>query len=160
MPTTRIADGFEDKILSLLKTNTPKKAMYGRWKKLSKPKTKNTRKKKKKHHKKKKNKLKIEYLEIFGHFLQQKKKKKKGIREKKYNERLFKDRKIRDVRRLFEQEEKDYYKPKRVNNFRNNYYIEYESNGDKNGKLSLDGYLDEIELYMRNIIIDLQNSYT
>ena len=92
--------------------------------------------------------------------MQQKKKKKKGIREKKYNERLFKDRKIRDVRRLFEQEEKDYYKPKRVNNFRNNDYIEHESNGDKNGKLSLDGYLDEIELYMRNIIIDLQNSYT
>ena len=30
VPTTRIADGFEDKILSLLKTNTPKKAMYGR----------------------------------------------------------------------------------------------------------------------------------
>ena len=54
MPTTRIADGFEDKILSLLKTNTPKKAMYGRWKKLSKPKTKNTRKKKKTSQKEKK----------------------------------------------------------------------------------------------------------
>ena len=93
-------------------------------------------------------------------FCNRRRKKRKESERKKHNERLFKDRKIRDVRRLFEQEEKDYYKPKRVNNFRNNDYIEHESNGDKNGKLSLDGYLDEIELYMRNIIIDLQNSYT
>ena len=35
---------------------------------------------------------------------------------------------------LFEQEDKDYYKPKRVNNFWNNDYIEYESNGDKSRK--------------------------
>ena len=27
--------------------------------------------------------------------------------------------------------EEDYYKPERVNKFRNNNYIEYESNGDK-----------------------------
>ena len=39
-------------------------------------------------------------------------------------------------------------------------YIEYESNGDRNRKLSLDKYLNKIELYLRNIIIDLQNSNT
>ena len=92
--------------------------------------------------------------------MQQKKKKRKEWDRKKHSERLFKDRKIRDIRRLFEQEEEDYYKPKRVNNFWNNNYIEYDSNEDKNGMLSLDRYINKIEPYLRNIIIDLQSSYT
>ena len=71
----------------------------------------------------------------------------------------MKNRMIRDIRTLFEQEE-DYYKPKRLNNFWNNNYIEYENNGDKNRNLSLDYYLNKIKLYLRNIIIDLQNSDT
>ena len=63
------------------------------------------------------------------------------------------------MRILFEQEkEEDYYEPERVNNFRNNNYIEYESNGDKNTKLSLDEYLNKIKSYLRNIIINLQIS--
>ena len=63
------------------------------------------------------------------------------------------------MRTLFEQEkEEDYYEPERVNNFRNNNYIEYESNGDKNTKLSLDEYLNKIKSYLRNIIINLQIS--
>ena len=63
------------------------------------------------------------------------------------------------MRILFEQEkEEDYYEPERVNNFQNNNYIEYESNGDKNTKLSLDEYLNKIESYLRNIIINLQIS--
>ena len=62
---------------------------------------------------------------------------------------------IRDIRTLFEQEEKVYYKPKRVSNLWNNNYIEYESNDDKNRNLSLDKYLEKIEPYLRNIIIDL-----
>ena len=40
---------------------------------------------------------------IFGHFLKQKK-----------NERIIKDRIIRDIRTLLEQEEEDYFKPKRA----------------------------------------------
>ena len=56
---------------------------------------------------------------------------------------------------LFVQEE-DYYDPKRVNNFWNNNYIEYENNGDKNTNLSLDKYLNKIKTYLRNIIINLQ----
>ena len=48
--------------------------------------------------------------------------------------------------------------PKRVSNFWNNNYIEYEINGDKNRNLSLDKYLNRIEPQLRNIIIDLQNS--
>ena len=63
------------------------------------------------------------------------------------------------MRILFEQEkEEDYYEPERVNNFQNNNYIEYESNGDKNTKLSHDEYLNKIESYLRNIIINLQIS--
>ena len=66
---------------------------------------------------------------------------------------------MRDIRTLFEQEE-DYYKPIRVNIFWSNNYIEYESNGDENRNVSLDEYLYKIEPYLRNIIIDLQNSDT
>ena len=55
----------------------------------------------------------------------------------------IKDRIIRGIRILFSQEE-DYYKPKRVINFWNNNYIEYDSNGDKNKILSLDEYLNKI----------------
>ena len=63
------------------------------------------------------------------------------------------------MRILFEQEkEEDYHEPKKVNNFQNNNYIEYESNGDKNTKLSLDEYLNKIEFYLWNIIINLQIS--
>ena len=55
--------------------------------------------------------------------MKQKKKKKKlekEIREKKdINDRLIKDRRIGDIRALFEEEEekKDYYKVERVSNF-------------------------------------------
>ena len=66
---------------------------------------------------------------------------------------------IRYIRTLFEQEE-DNYVPKRVSSSWNNYYIEYESNGDKNSNLSLDEYLNKIEPYLRDVIIDLQSSDT
>ena len=66
---------------------------------------------------------------------------------------------MRDITALFEQEV-DYFEPKRVNNFWNNSYIECESNGDKNRNLLLDEYLKKIETYLRNIIINLQNSDT
>ena len=73
---------------------------------------------------------------IFEHFLKQKKKK------KKHNERIIKDTIIKDIRTLFEEEE-GYYEPKRVSNFGNNNYIEYESNDDQNRNLSLAVYLNE-----------------
>ena len=74
---------------------------------------------------------------------------------------MIKDRIITNIRTLLEeQEEKGCYKPKRVRNFWNNSYIEYESNWDKNRTLSLDEHLNKIEPYLRNIIIDLQNSDT
>ena len=80
------------------------------------------------------------------------KKRKKEIREnKELNERLIKERIIRDIKKLFQQE--DYYKPERVSNFWSNNYIEYESNGDKNRNLLLDEYLNKIEPYLRNMIL-------
>ena len=48
----------------------------------------------------------------------------------------MKDKIIRDIKTLFEEED-DYDKPIRVGNFWNNNYIEYESNGDKNKNLSV-----------------------
>ena len=62
---------------------------------------------------------------------------------------------------LFEQEDDDYYKSKRVTNFwNNNYYIEYGNNGGRNKNLSLDGYLKKIRYYLRDIILDLPESDT
>ena len=46
-----------------------------------------------------------------------------------------------------------------VNNFWNNNYFKYESNGDKNKNLPLDEYLNKIETYLRNIIINLRNYF-
>ena len=71
--------------------------------------------------------------------MKQKKKKKK---ERNYRKK--RNSWIRDIQTLFEQEEKDYYKPKRLNNFWNNNYVDYESNGNKNRNLSQDEYLNKI----------------
>ena len=91
---------------------------------------------------------------------QKKKKERKELEKKKeHNERLIKDRIITDIRILFEQE-KDYYELKRVSKFWKINYIKYESNGDKNRNLPLDEYLNKIGTYLRNIIINLQNSDT
>ena len=75
------------------------------------------------------------------------KKEEERNKKKQYNERLIKDGILRDIRILFEQEEngKYYYKPKRVNNFWNNNYIQYDRNGIKNKNLSLEEYLNKTE---------------
>ena len=94
-------------------------------------------------------------MDISWNNKRRKKEGKKLEKKKKYNERLIKSGVIRGIMTLFVQEE-DYYDPKRVNNFWNNNYIEYENNGDKNTNLSLDKYLNKIKTYLRNIIINLQ----
>ena len=51
------------------------------------------------------------------------------------------------MRTLFEQEhDDDYFKPKTVSNFWNNNYIEYDSKADRNKSLSLDQYLNKLNL--------------
>ena len=91
---------------------------------------------------------------------QKKKKERKKEEKKEINNTLIKDKIIRDIRTLFEQQEKDFYKPKRISNSWNNKCIEYENNGDKNRNLSLDEYVNKIEPYLRNMIINLQKSDT
>ena len=59
---------------------------------------------------------------------------------------------------LFELGEKYYYEPKRVTSFWNKNYIEYDSNSDKHGNLSLDEYLNKTRPQLKNIIINPQNS--
>ena len=60
---------------------------------------------------------------------------------------------------LYEQEG-NYYKPTRVDNFWTNNYIEYRSYGDRNKNLPLKEYLEKIKPYLMDTIIDLQNSDT
>ena len=71
---------------------------------------------------------------------------------KKENEAI-KDRKIRDIKILLEQQE-DYYKPVTLGNF----WIEYESNGDRNKNLSIKEYLEEIKSYLKDIVNDIEKS--
>ena len=62
---------------------------------------------------------------------------------------------IRDVRNLFNLSvDEDYYKPIRTNSSSNDYYIEYESKGDKKKTLSIKEYLRMIRPYLRDIIND------
>ena len=56
-----------------------------------------------------------------------KQEKRKSKEEKEIKDRIIKDGIIRTISALFEQEDDDYYKPKRVGNFCNNNYVEYES---------------------------------
>ena len=46
---------------------------------------------------------------------------------------------------LLRQSHKDYCEPKKANNFWNNNYIKYESNGDENKNLSIDDYLKKLK---------------
>ena len=51
----------------------------------------------------------------------------------------------------------NYNKPERVINSLSNNYIEYESNGHRNNKLSVEQYLIKISLSLKDIIIILKN---
>ena len=121
-PIIKSVGGFMNKIVSLVKTNTPKQAMYGRGKKLSKLKKQNKRNPFiSEENKKNQRQSNWRHLDT----LQQKKNKKKKKLEKEIelNERFIKDRIIRDIKILLEQEEDYYCKPKRVSDFWNNNYI-------------------------------------
>ena len=69
------------------------------------------------------------------------------FRLKKENEPI-KCKVIRDIRNLFEHDEKE------------DYYIEYESNGDRNKALLIEIYLNEIRPYLKGIINNLKKSAT
>ena len=77
------------------------------------------------------------------------------FRLKKEN-KLIKDRILRDIRNLLEHE--DYYKPVRVSSFWSNNFIEYKIIGDKNKTLSVGKYLNKIRAYLKDIINILKKS--
>ena len=117
-PLRKTVGSFKDKVLSFLKTNTL--TIHGTGKNLSKPKIQKQSEE---------NIIKS----IWNLF-----------KLKKENETI-KDKIIRDIRTLFE-EEYDYCKPTRVGNFWNNIYVEYESSGDRNKNLSIKEYLKTLNL--------------
>ena len=50
--------------------------------------------------------------------------------------------------------EEDYYKPEEVKSAVDGSYMLYESNGDKDAKLSIDEYFDIIKPYLKDLIDD------
>ena len=59
---------------------------------------------------------------------------------------------IRQIENLFDEINEDYYKPIKTKGAFNNNYIEYESRGDKDKNLSLEGYLDIIRPFLEDMI--------
>ena len=76
----------------------------------------------------------------------------------KKENKAIKDQITSDTRNILELENEDYYKSRRVGNFYNNNYIEYESNGDRDTNLSIEGYLNKIKPYLKDMTINLQKS--
>ena len=102
------------------------------------------------------NKLKDKIINDIWRLFETKKEKEDKKKQKQNEKKIIRDKIIRYIKTLLEQEE-DYYKPERVRNSWNNNYIKYESNGNKNRNLSLDKDLHKIKPQLRNIII-LQSS--
>ena len=73
---------------------------------------------------------------------------------KKNNNQAIKDRIIRGIKTLFEQQEGNYYKLLIVGNFWSNYYIEYEISGDRDKTRSVKKDIKEVKPYLRDIIVD------
>ena len=59
---------------------------------------------------------------------------------------------IRQIENLFDEINEDYYKPIKTKGAFNNNYIEYESRGDKDKRLSVKEYLYMIMPYLENMI--------
>ena len=81
------------------------------------------------------------------------------FRLEKENEAI-KDKVIRDIRNLFQQENGYYIIRVGKKILWNKTYIKYESNHDRNKNLSVKKYLNEMKPYLRDIIINLQKSNT
>ena len=66
-------------------------------------------------------------------------------------ENLDDDEIIRDLRLLYEPKE-NYYEPRKTKGAFDRNYVEYESNGDIDGALSIEGYFIKITPYLIDII--------
>ena len=73
-------------------------------------------------------------------------------RFKEIKKKLDKNKIIRGLRILYESEEEDYYEPQKIKTCFEGNYIEYESKGDKDKRLSIEEYLNMIRPYLSNII--------
>ena len=69
---------------------------------------------------------------------------------------MKKKRIVRDIRKLFEYEKKNYYKPVAVGSSWSNNYIKYESIGERNTTLSVEQYVNKIKPYLKDIISNLK----
>ena len=78
----------------------------------------------------------------------------KEIRKENYDS----DKIIRDLRALYQSNE-DYYEPKKIKGAFNDNYVEYESNGIKDKRLSIEGYLNMIRPYLSNIMDDHKSEW-
>ena len=78
----------------------------------------------------------------------------KEIRKENYDS----DKIIRDVRALYESDE-DYYELKKIKVAFNDNYVEYESNEDKDKRLSIEEYLSMIRPYLSNIADDHKDKW-
>ena len=73
--------------------------------------------------------------------------------------KVIKDRIIRDISDLSEHEEEDHYKSVIVSNLRSNNHIKYKSKGNRK-ILSVEEYLNKIRPYLKGIINNLKKSDT
>ena len=112
-PVRKSVSVLKDKFISLFKTNTPEQNVYGRGQKLSKPRKQNIKRPFISEENKEQIKERI-IRDIWKLF--ETKGEKKERKKPEYNERLIKDKVISIIRTLFEQQ-KEYYKPKRVSSF-------------------------------------------
>ena len=58
---------------------------------------------------------------------------------------------MRDVQKLYDKIDEDYYKPVKTKSAFNDNYMEYESTGEKDKNLSFEEYFDMIRPYLRDI---------
>ena len=65
-----------------------------------------------------------------------------------------------NIRKLFEKEKEDHYKPVRIVIVCSKNYIEYESNGDRSKTLSTEEHLYTIKPYLKHVQNDLKESDT
>ena len=79
------------------------------------------------------------------------------IKQKKET-KAIKDRTLRGIKNLFEneKEKQPYYQPVRVSKFWSKNYIEYKSNGDRNKTVK--EYLNKIRPYLKDIINNLKKN--
>ena len=87
----------------------------------------------------------------------------RNLFRKEKETKAIKGRILRDIKNLSEHEEQEenYYNPKRVSNFCSSNYIEYERIGEKTDKtLSVEEHLNKIKPCLKDIINDLKKYET